>query len=249
MFGKILVKPVYCTVGTDHVIYDACRLSEVDAGSFMPDMWAAMGAHVGGAPGRGTTVFVRDERGELALRHYRRGGLLGRLLADRYLWLGLSRTRPWREWQLLRRLYEMGLPVPRPVAAHCERHGIFFRADLLTERLPGRPLAEWLAEARLMGPAWQAVGLCLRRFHDAGVYHADLNARNILLDAQQQVYVLDFDKGELRSPGGTWAQQNLARLRRSLEKFSRQQPGFAFDEADWSVMMAAYHGDEGVTTS
>jgi 3-deoxy-D-manno-octulosonic acid kinase len=126
---------------------------------------------------------------------------------------------------------------------------MFYRADLLTERLSGRPLADWLAEARLAEAGWQAVGQCLRRFHDAGVYHADLNARNILLDGRQQVYVLDFDKGELRSPGGAWAQQNLARLKRSLEKFSRQQPGFAFNEGDWSAMMAAYYGDEGVTTS
>ncbi|MBW6477310.1 MAG: 3-deoxy-D-manno-octulosonic acid kinase [Chromatiales bacterium] len=236
-------------IGRQFFLYDAARLSTIDADVMRAEAWMARNAVLGGAPGRGTTIFVRDERSELALRHYRRGGLVGRLLADRYLWLGLDRTRPWREWQLSRRLYEMGLPVPRPVAAHCERLGIFYRANLLTERLPGRPLAEWLAEASLAKAGWQAVGQCLRRFHDAGVYHADLNARNILLDAPQQVYVLDFDKGELRSPGGSWVQQNLARLRRSLEKFSRQQPGFAFDEADWSVMMAAYYGDDGVTTS
>jgi 3-deoxy-D-manno-octulosonic acid kinase len=28
---------------------------------------------------------------------------------------------------------------------------------------------------------WRATGACIRRFHEEGVVHADLNARNILI--------------------------------------------------------------------
>ena len=64
---------------------------------------------------------------------------------------------------------------------------------------------------------WAAIGRCLRRFHDAGVQHADLNASNIMLGEQGEVWVLDFDRGALRQPG-SWRERVLDRLARSLAK-------------------------------
>ena len=229
---------------TLHLLSD--RNLQVKNDWFSSQWWAGQGGLVGGAPGRGTTVFVRDGGRELALRHYQRGGLFGRLLGDRYLWTGLENTRPWREWYLLADLHSQGLPVPRPVAARCARSGLFYRADLLTERLPGQPLAQWLADGPLAAEQVEAVGRCIRRFHRAGVFHADLNARNILLDAAGRVSLIDFDKGELRPPGA-WQQQNLARLHRSLEKFQRQSQqqntSFHFNETVWQAMLVGYEGD------
>ena len=225
------------------ILYDAQRIGIPEAVWFSADWWASRGQLCGGAPGRGTTVFVQDGQGELALRHYRRGGLVGRLFDDGYLWTGLVNTRPWREWRLLAELYQQGLPVPRPVAAHCVRHGLFYRADLLTERLPGRPLADWLVDGPLNLSLARAVGKCIRRFHQAGVFHADLNARNILLDETGRVSLIDFDKSEQRA-AGSWQQQNLARLRRSLDKFCRQQAAFHFDERLWQAILTGYNEGE-----
>ncbi|HEU4516972.1 MAG TPA: lipopolysaccharide kinase InaA family protein, partial [Steroidobacteraceae bacterium] len=47
--------------------------------------------------------------------------------------------------------------------------------------------------------------------------HADLNARNIMLGPQLEVWVLDFDRGRLRRPGA-WSRRVLDRLARSLAK-------------------------------
>lgn len=239
----------YRKQGGSHILHDPARLAEMDDAEFLPSSWQARGGLLGGAPGRGTTVFIQDGRGELALRHYRRGGLIGRLVHDCYLWLGLSRSRPWREYALLASLYGMGLPVPRPVAARCERHGLCYRADLITERLSGRTLAAALQDAPLAGDSWQAVGACIRRFHRAGVYHADLNARNILLADDGRVVLLDFDQGRFRRTGKGWQRKNLMRLRRSLDKFRHQQPGFAFDEDCWKMLINGYDGGERVTTA
>jgi 3-deoxy-D-manno-octulosonic acid kinase len=232
----------YQHVGSLHILYDPTRLVKVGEETFSPRAWQDTGALLGGAPGRGTTVFVRDETGELALRHYRRGGLISKWVSDRYLWLGLSRSRPWREYSLLLTLHGMGLPVPRPVAARCERDGLFYRADLITERLPGVTLAAALSSSILPTMVLQAVGACIRRFHDAGVYHADLNARNILLTEEQGVALLDFDRGRLRKDDGSWRGKNLARLHRSLSKFHRQQASFAFDEGVWQTILSGYAG-------
>ena len=73
---------------------------------------------------------------------------------------------------------------------------------------------------------WAAIGRCLRRFHDAGVQHADLNAQNIMLGAQGEVWVLDFDRGRLREPGA-WRERVLDRLARSLAKIGDQRDRLA----------------------
>lgn len=232
----------YLHLGSQHILYDPARFAEVGVETFLPRVWQDAGALLGGAPGRGTTVFVRDDEGELALRHYRRGGLISRWVSDRYLWLGLARSRPWCEYSLLLTLHGMGLPVPRPVAARCERDGLFYRADLITERLPGTTLAAVLSASRLSTATLNTIGACIRRFHDAGVYHADLNARNILLTKEGGVALLDFDRGRLRQDTGRWRAKNLARLHRSLSKFHRHQADFAFDEDVWQAILSGYTG-------
>ena len=85
---------------------------------------------------------------------------------------------------------------------------------------------------------WENIGRTLRRFHDEGVNHHDLNAHNILIDDRQQVFLVDFDRGGLRDRG-TWTQSNINRLLRSLRKISLET-GVAFDEAGWSRLVSSY---------
>lgn len=221
------------------ILYDADLLDKIEAGFFEPERWRARGALVGEARGRGTAWFVRHDGRDWVLRHYRRGGMLGPWLGDRYLWLGLERTRAVREWHLLAALLARGLPVPRPVAARVRRSTLCYRADLITERIPGaESLARALTRAPLAPEAWRAVGGCVRRFHRAGVRHADLNAHNILL-AGEKVYLVDFDRGALGAPG-SWQAANLARLKRSLEKLAREHAPFHYNAACWEMLLAGY---------
>jgi hypothetical protein len=90
------------------------------------------------------------------------------------------------------------------------------------------PLADWIA-----------VGRCLRRFHDFGACHADLNAHNILFDRAGAVWLIDFDRGALRERG-LWRDANLVRLRRSLLKVSDPLPPGHFTETDWQSLLAGY---------
>jgi len=214
---------------------------------FDPDWLADNGCLRGTATGRGTTYFVRLDGQDLVLRHYRRGGVLGDLLGDRYIWTGLERTRPWRELGVQAELYQRGLPVPRPVGARLDypgRFSPFYRANLLSERLTGtQTLAESLSAGRLARPIWHDIGCVLARFHATGLEHADLNAHNILLDADGRVSLIDFDRAVLHAGPGKWAPANLVRLRRSLDKLAGQRDGFAFDNDDWEVLTAAYEAE------
>jgi 3-deoxy-D-manno-octulosonic acid kinase len=233
------MRPIQTQSGKNHILYDAELPIHAEPALFEPAAWRRRGQLLGTARGRGETAFVGDGNHEYVLRHYRRGGLPGRLVRDSYLWTGLERTRAWREWYLTAELYQRGLPVPRPVAARVEREGLFYRADLMTMRIPqARSLAQAVAAAALPADRWQAIGACIRRFHEVGVHHADLNSLNILL-AGDDIYLIDFDRGCLRSPG-TWEQGNLARLLRSLRKLYNESLDIAFSDADWQALLVGY---------
>jgi 3-deoxy-D-manno-octulosonic acid kinase len=229
------------TLGAQHILYDADVLREAEPWLFDRDELQRRGVLTGLARGRGTTWFYAHDELALVLRHYRRGGAVARLLLDRYLWTSLKRTRAWREWALLAHMYARELPVPQPVAARVVRRGLIYRADLITRRLLfTEPLAEKLMVNGLDASRWRGIGICIRRFHNAGIYHADLNAHNILLGKENAVYLADFDKGELRKHDRKWKEENLERLKRSLLKLKKANPGFGFSDADWTLLVDAY---------
>ena len=220
------------SAGRATILYDDTLLSHADEALFSPP------ARTPAAGGRGAAWIVPaqgSDPGEWVLRHYRRGGLPAKLVSDLYLWPGLELTRPWREWQLLAELHTLGLPVPRPVAARVARNGVAYRGDLITRRIPAaHSLAELLQ--RKAAPPWRGIGACIRRFHEAGVWHADLNAHNVLVDREAAVWLVDFDRSERRRPAPDWRQGNLERLQRSLRKLGQD------DMQAWQVLLGGYAG-------
>lgn len=190
--------------------------------------WQKNQALVGGAPGRGTSAFIQTPAGEAVWRHYHRGGLPGKFIRDRYFWNGLSHTRAWQEMHLTRKLYEKGLPVPRPLAAAVQKQGWFYRADLITARIPDVvPLADLLLEgnASQLQSVLQQAGKTLQPFHAIGLNHVDLNPRNLLVNpATEQVWLIDFDRCQLTpQPEPRLASQNIGRLQRALIKLNPTQ--------------------------
>lgn len=192
--------------------------------------------------GRGTVVMFTHGDLQLVRRHYQRGGLVRHISRDIYFGSNLAHTRMWREFHLLDILRKLDLPVPQPVAARCEKLGPFFyRGDLITQRIPAaHTLAEVLRSTLISAEKWRALGATLARFHNHGVYHADLNANNILLDEMGHFYLLDFDRGEQRDPDPTWMNANLDRLLRSLNKLQGLHKTFYFSNADWSSLHQGY---------
>jgi 3-deoxy-D-manno-octulosonic acid kinase len=223
------------------ILFDAAASPQVDGRWFEPDHWRGLGALHAQAGGRGGVAVIATPAGECVLRHYRRGGMVARLMGDRYLWTGAARTRGFAEFRLLAEISRLGLPGPRPVAARYRRRGLHYTADLITARIAdAATLAECLAGGRLDGALAARVGTLVARFHRAGVWHADLNAHNVLV-APAGLHLIDFDRGELRAPGQRWRQANLSRLRRSLLKLGAAAAGQAAFEAQiWTPLRQAY---------
>lgn len=189
--------------------------------------------------GRGVTYFFDYDGVACVLRHYWRGGFMQRLSRDGYLWLGLKRSRAFREWTILEKLEEIGLPAPRPVALRIRRHGWLCRSDIVTTEIENsRSLGQLLQKSGLDTADWEKIGRQIRTYCDNGVIHRDLNANNILLDGER-VYLIDFDRACL-CRGNWWKILVLRRLKRSLEKLSRMHVFFHYSAGNWKSLLTGY---------
>jgi 3-deoxy-D-manno-octulosonic acid kinase len=243
-----IVKPCSEKVFQQNGVY--CRYDANAVVDFVPQMlssqyWQTLNAISGTAQGRGTTWFITAELAQQTqhwvLRHYYRGGLVGKVLTDQYLFIGQGKTRAAQEFKLLKALQALGLPAPRPIAYRVIKKGLCYRADLLSSRIENaNDLVAILSERNLPETLWQEIGKVIRRFHQQGIYHHDLNAHNILIDEQQKVWLIDFDRGEIRSHQQRWPEENMARLLRSFRKESGLLKQFFWHEKNWQALLSGY---------
>lgn len=239
-----IVKPCQLKVyqqGKLYCLYDANAIAHFSPKMLDGDYWQQHDAIVGSAQGRGTTWFIAHKSQQWVLRHYYRGGLVGRLIKDSYLFLGLEKTRAIQEFTLLQLMQRLALPAPAPIACRIMRSGIFYRADLLSQRIENaHDLVALLTQQPLSADIWRNIGVTIAKFHQQGIYHHDLNAHNILLDNQEKVWLIDFDRGEQRALNASWLQQNMARLLRSFRKEKTKLNPFYWQDADWQYLLQGY---------
>jgi 3-deoxy-D-manno-octulosonic acid kinase len=231
------------SIGKQHILYDASLVEHPNAELFDIDMALQDADSISLAKGRGHAVFFRYHEHDLVLKHYQRGGKMAALLHDRYFGILCNRSRSFREWRLLEHMRSVDLPVPSPVAARCYKSGLFYRADLITIRINDViTLADYLLESHANSEFWRAIGRCIKKFHDASIYHADLNARNILVNPElPDVHLIDFDRGAIRYLGSSWKAANLARLQRSLLKFTKLNTDFGYSNECWKQLLKGYN--------
>lgn len=190
--------------------------------------------------GRGQAQRLNVNGQDLVLRHYRRGGWVARFNPDRYRLTAARDSRAMREYSFLRWMRASGLPVPVAVAARQKVSGSSYTADIMVGMIPNtQNLVQRLVQAPLNEHQWRAVGRAIKNLHTAQVFHSDLNAHNILLDGNERVWIVDFDKCETRE-GGTWKRQNLDRLVRSLRKESGRLNPFHWTSSDIESLNAGY---------
>ncbi|MCL1147767.1 3-deoxy-D-manno-octulosonic acid kinase [Shewanella sp. 10N.261.52.F9] len=219
--------------------------SDIEPSWFGAEFWREKSAITGSSKGRYTTWFVdaskiEAEQNQWVLRHYYRGGLIAKISRDQYFFTDLQKTRAIAELALLETLYKQGFAVPKPIAANVEHSGLLYRADLIIERVDGaEDLVARLSKTAMSESQWQSLGKAIAEFHNYGVYHADLNAKNILI-TDDKFYLIDFDRGELKKPNAQWQQANMSRLLRSFRKELGKLNTLAFSEDNWLQLHQAY---------
>jgi tRNA A-37 threonylcarbamoyl transferase component Bud32 len=199
--------------------------------------------------GRGRLRALRLRNQDRALiRSYRHGGLFRHLLGEMFFtWP----PRPFRELSITEEVRRRGIPTVEVYAACVKRtRGPFYRGWLVTRQLmDSRDLWDAIRDGfiRNIGikKVLAAVAVSLRSLHREGVYHRDLNLKNILVrrepDHQVRAYIIDFDKAVLflGEVPMTLAQKNLYRLLRSANKLDSKREYFSDD--DWESFVNSYH--------
>jgi len=198
--------------------------SLVRAGLDRPAGWQQRLAVPGARPGRGATAVV-ELAGEswIRIKQLRRGGAVAGLWRERFLGAG----RLFDNLRIPLEASSRGVPTPLPLALMLlEGPPGLYRGwlglgeiteavDLATRLLSGTP-----PTPAGLGSAMRAV----RRMHDAGVEHRDLNLGNLLLTEEgpggPRAYVIDLDRARLHpgSLGFAARQAALRRLERSYVK-------------------------------
>jgi len=240
-----IVKPCQLKVVENqqwYFAFDQNLIESPQTNIFDPTFWQEQDAITGTAKGRGTTYFIEYQTQQWVLKHYFRGGLVGKLLKDRYLFTGIDKTRAKQEFELLLTIQSLGLPAPAPVAIGIEKHGFYYTADIITCRIAdSQDVIGILKSQRLSSEQWFAIGKTIQAFHQQGIYHDDLNCHNILIDQQQKVWLIDFDRGEKRKVHSNWQQANLSRLLRSFRKEKTRLSEFYWQESDWQLLLDGYY--------
>ncbi len=206
-------------------------------------------APVGWVQGRRRHPVVALSGGRrVVVRKLVHGGILGRALGEIF-W---GANRPLKEFIAMVRASEKGIPVPAAVGARIDRLALgFYRGDLLSLEIAGAlDLGEILRgewqdlpaprRARLLA----AAGRALRQMHDAGLYHPDLNLKNVLLrwDGEEPtIFFVDLD-GARFYQALTFRQRRsvLWRLARSADKIA--PPGGEVAAVDRLRFLCAYAG-------
>ncbi len=180
--------------------------------------------------GRATVQIFPLAYGEGIVRKYRRGGLAALFLRDKFLG-----NRMLREFEVHLAYYRAGGPVPEPLGVSWECRDFLCQGAIATRRLAGETLLDGLirADAAEAGEMLRLAGEAIRHMHDSGLWHADLQVKNILV-SDGALWLIDFDRAcQYRVLGRFGRARNLLRLRRSFEKHGRSR-------TDYETLLAGY---------
>jgi hypothetical protein len=177
--------------------------------------------------GRGALCILPiGEEGRLVVRENRRGGAIRfinsrlyslegsafiySIFAPSKLDLGFD-YRPFRELSILSQLFRRGLPVPAPAFALVTPllRGVLYSGSVATWEIPNAKNLLKLVLANELDRFQKEqgrnlffeIGCLARRVLEEGVYHADFHLGNILLDENNKLILIDFDKAQYIEPG------------------------------------------------
>ncbi len=197
------------------------------AGLDRADRWRELLQNAGRG-GRGSTAVVAlADGGAVRVKQMRRGGLAAPLWRDRIA----GQARLLDNLRIPDEVVRRGLAAPRVWALLAvEGPPGLYRGWLAAEEIPDAidVAAHLAAGASPDGGELEAVLRLVRRMHDAGIEHRDLNLGNLLIrgkGAGVQAFVVDFDRARLHDEPLSFRarQRALRRIERSYVKVRRDE--------------------------
>ena len=140
----------------------------------------------------------------------------------------LGRPRVKSEWQNLKRFAKWGIPTADVVAWGLERKGLAYaRGAMITRELPNtRDLSELadnndplLKDRRWVDEVSRQLARYTKTMHDHRFTHNDLKWRNLLIDDQAQLYLIDCPNGDFWR--GFWLKYRITKDLACLDKVAK----------------------------
>ena len=164
------------------------------------------------------TVARLEGIGSVVIKHYRRGGVIRYLIKQRYLKCG--KTRSQIEYELLQKVRSLGINAPEPIAFAYRGH-LLYQCWLATLEIKHHQTLAQIScsnEERaciVIRAIIKQVSMLIKN----NILHVDLHPGNIIVDNQNQVYLLDFDKGSIFHGGkNALRRRYLHRWNRAIQK-------------------------------
>lgn len=131
--------------------------------------------------------------GDIVLKEYYRGGFIGKF--NRYYFLKSTKSRPQIEYDFLVEANSLGLNVPKPLG-YIIKHNLIYRGWLVTEMLNSKWNLANLSmsdEERTRLLVHSVVDQILKLIENK-IFHVDLHPGNVLVDEDNTIFLIDFDK-------------------------------------------------------
>lgn len=177
------------------------------------------------------TILMESLNNEsFVVRDYWHGGLFGRILRD-FFW---DRLRPLKELSICEVASKSGVKTTEVIAIVKNKiMGPLYKCQLVSKEItcaidlmvlllkPEKN--QFIAQKRQI---INKVAKAVKEMHDAGIYHADLHLKNILVQFAEggeiNVYIIDLDKSKQHEKISIYKRmKNIIRLDRSVEKMLR----------------------------
>ena len=185
----------------------------------------------------------------MVIRQYSHGGIFRAVTRNTYLF----GSRSFRELALTEEIRSCGIPTIQPIGAiHRPILPFLYQPYFLSLEVPrAKDLIQYFQEVGphpvgeplfLKRKIIRSAGILLRRFHEAGFFHGDLQLKNILAVGDQPL-LIDFDRSYRKKVLFMRERiKNLLRLNRSVEKW--RHLGLPVTRTDRWRFFLAYAGDD-----
>lgn len=169
--------------------------------------------------GRKVPGLVYTHNGSaLVIKRYFRGGVIRRFIKNRYIHVGT--LRPKNEFEFMRLAGKAGASVPEPMG-YAVMGKFFYMAWLIIEEIPDHKNFARLCFSK-ESKAMELMPLICNNIEclvKNRIFHVDLHPGNILVDGNEQPYIIDFDKARIfRGSGKRLAEKYRKRWQRAVRK-------------------------------
>jgi len=168
--------------------------------------------------GRQTVSLVNlVDIGPVAVKHYARGGLIRYINTRTYV--NWPQTRGEKEYSWLETARGIGLAAPKPIAFASTGQCIG-KCWLVTEAIANPRSLVQVAQEKCdhRQAIYPRVALHVQTLIRHGIWHRDLHPGNVLVDKQNEPYLIDFDKARHLNNRHRLTSRYVERWQRAIAK-------------------------------